>query len=164
MAIDVRVVDTRTSRIVAATSVEGSATDIAGIGVLAGGNLGGGLAGWKKTPLEKALRVCLTEATNFIVSKTPSQYYHYGGDGSPAGPPKVTNYQSFSPAKEAYVKGQKVNIRAGAGTEYSLVTQATTGDPVTALGKQGSWYKVKLASGNEGWIYEPLITFEEPAP
>jgi curli biogenesis system outer membrane secretion channel CsgG len=82
MAIDVRVIDTRTSRIVAATSVEGEATDFALGGALAGagggGALGGALGGWSKTPTEKALRICIQEAVKFIVAKTPATYYHYG--------------------------------------------------------------------------------------
>jgi curli biogenesis system outer membrane secretion channel CsgG len=85
MAIDVRVIDTRTSRIVAATSVEGEATDFALGGALAGagsgGALGGALGGWSKTPTEKALRICIQEAVKFIVSKTPATYYHYGATG-----------------------------------------------------------------------------------
>jgi curli biogenesis system outer membrane secretion channel CsgG len=87
MAIDVRVIDTKTSRIVAATSVEGEATDFALGGALAGagggGALGGALGGWSKTPTEKALRVCIQEAVKFIVSKTPATYYHYGAGGQP---------------------------------------------------------------------------------
>src|SRR5262245_38198424 len=85
MAIDVRVVDTKTSRIVAATSIEGKATDFALGGALAGagagGALGGALGGWSKTPTEKALRICIQEAVKFIVSKTPQSYYHYGASG-----------------------------------------------------------------------------------
>ena len=87
MAIDVRVIDTKTSRIVAATSVEGEATDFALGGALAGagggGALGGALGGWSKTPTEKALRVCIAEAVKFIASKTPATYYHYGAGGQP---------------------------------------------------------------------------------
>jgi curli biogenesis system outer membrane secretion channel CsgG len=87
MAIDMRVIDTRTSRIVAATSVEGEATDFALGGALAGagsgGALGGALGGWSKTPTEKALRLCIQEAVKFIVSKTPQTYYHYGASGQP---------------------------------------------------------------------------------
>jgi curli biogenesis system outer membrane secretion channel CsgG len=94
MAIDMRVIDTRTSRIVAATSVEGEATDFALGGALAGagggGALGGALGGWSKTPTEKALRVCIQEAVKFIVSKTPQTYYHYGASGqSVAAAPKA---------------------------------------------------------------------------
>jgi len=77
IAIDIRVIDTKTSRIVAATTVEGSATDIGGLAGLAGGNLGGGLGGWHKQPIEKALRIAIRAAVDFISSQTPAQYYHY---------------------------------------------------------------------------------------
>lgn len=77
IAIDLRVIDTKTSRLVAATTVEGTATDIGGLGGLAGGRLGGGLGGWRKQPIEKALRVAIGAATDFIASQTPAQYYHY---------------------------------------------------------------------------------------
>jgi hypothetical protein len=85
MAIDMRVIDTKTSRIVAATSVEGKATDFALGGALAGagggGALGGALGGWSKTPTEKALRLCLQEAVKFVVSKTPQTYYRHKPGG-----------------------------------------------------------------------------------
>lgn len=86
MAIDVRIVDTRTSRIVAATSVEGEATDVnlGGLvgGFAGGGALMGGLGGWKNTPTEKALRMCINDAVKFIIAKTPQNYYHYGQTGT----------------------------------------------------------------------------------
>ena len=77
VAIDLRVVDTRTSRIVAATSVEGVAKDKSLGGLLVGSGVGGGLGGYSKTSMEKAVRVCLGEAVKFIVTKTPQKYYHY---------------------------------------------------------------------------------------
>lgn len=81
MAIDLRIIDARTSRILAATSVEGEATDVNLGGLLGGygsaGALSGSLSGWKNTPTEKALRQCIKEAVNFIVTKTPQTYYHY---------------------------------------------------------------------------------------
>ena len=77
IAIDLRVIDTRTSRLVAATTVEGTATDIGGLTGLAGGHLGGGLGGWHKQPIEKALRIAIGTAADFVVSQTPAQYYHY---------------------------------------------------------------------------------------
>jgi curli biogenesis system outer membrane secretion channel CsgG len=85
MAIDMRVIDTKTSRIVSATSVEGKATDFALGGALAGagggGALGGALGGWSKTPTEKALRLCIQEAVKFVVSKTPQTYYRHKPGG-----------------------------------------------------------------------------------
>jgi curli biogenesis system outer membrane secretion channel CsgG len=108
MAIDLRVVDTKSSRIVAATSVEGKATDFALGGALAGagggGALGGALGGWSKTPTEKALRICLQEAVKFVVSKTPPVYYRHGAPGtqsvaaSAANAPLVTKAAATGPA------------------------------------------------------------------
>ncbi len=77
LAIDLRVIDTKTSRIVAATSVQGEATDIAGMGSLVGANLSGALSGYAKTPMEKAIRIALQEGVKFIASKTPAKYYRH---------------------------------------------------------------------------------------
>ncbi|MEM7254014.1 MAG: CsgG/HfaB family protein, partial [Pseudomonadota bacterium] len=78
MAIDLRVIDARTSRILAATSVEGEASDVnigaALLGRTGGAALGGALSGWKNTPIEKALRQCIQDAVNFVVSQTPQQF------------------------------------------------------------------------------------------
>ncbi len=98
MAIDLRIIDARTSRILAATSVEGSSTDVnlgaALGGYWGGGALGGALSGWKNTPKEKALRQVINKAVEFIVSKTPQKFYHYGENAraatpAPAGPSRT---------------------------------------------------------------------------
>lgn len=86
MAIDLRIVDAKTSRILAATSVEGSSSDFNIGGALGGyggaGALVGGLSTWKNTPKEKALRQVIQRAVQFIVSKTPANYYRHGGSRS----------------------------------------------------------------------------------
>lgn len=66
---------------VAATNVEGVAKDI-NFGVLAGGfmraaGMGGGLSGFAKTPMEKAIRTCIDEAVKFLVKETPKEYLKY---------------------------------------------------------------------------------------
>jgi curli biogenesis system outer membrane secretion channel CsgG len=80
IAIDMRVIDAKSSRILAATTVEATATDIGGMGgfVVGGGmtELGVGLGGFAKTPMEKAVRIALREAVNYIASQTPAQYFH----------------------------------------------------------------------------------------
>jgi curli biogenesis system outer membrane secretion channel CsgG len=124
MAIDMRVIDTRTSRIVAATSVEGEATDFALGGALAGagggGALGGALGGWSKTPTEKALRICLQEAVKFIASKTPQTYYHYGTGGQPVAAVKTV------PAATS----QAAAIPASSGNTVAVVSPgAASGTP-----------------------------------
>jgi curli biogenesis system outer membrane secretion channel CsgG len=87
VAIDLRVVDTRTSRIVAATSVKGEAIDFDLAGMLVGSHVGGGLGGYSNTPVEKAVRVALGEAVKFVVDRTPSDYYHVGEEGNASPPP-----------------------------------------------------------------------------
>ena len=92
MAIDLRLIDARTSRILAATSVEGEAKDFNVGGALGGYTgsvgLGGALQTWKNTPREKALRQVIGAAVDFVVSRTPAQYYR--GPQSTASSPTRT--------------------------------------------------------------------------
>lgn len=77
IAIDIRIIDAKTSQIVAATSVEGKASSFALGGATRIGSLPVALGGFSKTPTEKAIRVCIQKAIEFIVSQTPAQYYRY---------------------------------------------------------------------------------------
>lgn len=78
IAIDLRIIDAKTSQIVAATTVEGSATSFGAAGATTiGGNLPVALGGFSKTPTEKAIRVCIQNAVDYIVSRTPNEYYRY---------------------------------------------------------------------------------------
>jgi len=168
LAIDVRVIDTKTSRILAATTVEGSATDIGGAIGGFGGPIAAGLGGWSKTPLEKALRVCIQEAVNFIATKTPAQYYHYSETGAPvkvSAPPAQAGAPASSGAKgiSVYVTSSSVNIRSGAGTEYGVVTAVTKGTKLTMIEESGSWYKVRTIDGKEGWVRNDLVSLSPPA-
>lgn len=79
VAIDLRVIDAKSSRILAAATVEGTATDIAGLAAFRVGGglseLGVGLGGYKNTPMEKAIRKVIQEAVNYIAAQTPAQYF-----------------------------------------------------------------------------------------
>jgi len=78
IGLDIRIIDTKTSQIVAATSVAGSATSFGAGGVTRiGGTLPIGLGGFAKTPTEQAIRVCIQKAIEYIVSQTPSEFYRY---------------------------------------------------------------------------------------
>ncbi|MCP2521035.1 CsgG/HfaB family protein [Candidatus Aminicenantes bacterium AC-708-M15] len=76
VAIDIRIIDANTGQIVAATSVEGKATDVGGL-ILGKIGLPVGLGAFAKTPIEKAIRACIQRAVEFIVNRTPPQYYRY---------------------------------------------------------------------------------------
>jgi len=55
------------------------------------------------------------------------------------------------------IKGSRVNIRKGPGTNYAVLTILKAGEPVKALGKQGDWYQVQLQDGRVGWVYGTLV-------
>jgi hypothetical protein len=75
LAFDVRVIDTKTGRVVAANSVQGSATDFKLNGTVANVSIGGGLGAFAKTPMERAIREAIQESVDLVVSKTPKTYY-----------------------------------------------------------------------------------------
>jgi curli biogenesis system outer membrane secretion channel CsgG len=158
MAIDLRLIDTRTSRIVAATSVEGEATDVNLGGLIGGyggsGALVGGLSGWKNTPTEKALRICIKEAVNFVVSKTPQNYY-YGSSVAPAPSSSIAGGETI------IVKPSSLNARSGPGTQHPVVFGVRGGDHLTVLGHSGGWTHVRTQSGQAGWVSSQ---FTYPAP
>lgn len=80
MALDMRIVDTSTSEVLAATRVQGQASDIAG-GIMGGffgsWGLGVGLSGYANTPMEKAIRICIIEAVRYVSQTIPANYYKY---------------------------------------------------------------------------------------
>jgi curli biogenesis system outer membrane secretion channel CsgG len=80
MALDIRIVDTSTSEVLAATRVQGQASDVAGgfmAGFFGGWALGGGLSAYANTPMEKAIRICIIEAVRYISQTIPANYYKY---------------------------------------------------------------------------------------
>ena len=80
MALDLRIVDTSTSEVLAATRVQGQASDIAGgfmTGFMGSWGLGGGLSMYANTPMENAIRICIIEAVRYISQTIPANYYQY---------------------------------------------------------------------------------------
>lgn len=80
MALDLRIVDTSTSEVLAATRVQGQASDVAGgfmMGFMGSWALGGGLSAYANTPMEKAIRICIIEAVRYISQTIPASYYKY---------------------------------------------------------------------------------------
>jgi curli biogenesis system outer membrane secretion channel CsgG len=69
VAINMRIIDAKTGRVLNATTVDGSAMT-AGVGLTASVSsmpLPLGLGGWSKTPMERAIRNCIDSAVQHIV-------------------------------------------------------------------------------------------------
>lgn len=75
IAMDLKVVDTKTGRIVAAVTIEGRASEWAA-GLIAGVPIPVIIGGYQNTPMEKAIRVCIKKAADYLASQTPASYYH----------------------------------------------------------------------------------------
>jgi curli biogenesis system outer membrane secretion channel CsgG len=83
VSMDLKVVEVRTGRIVAATSVAGEAKSFSVGFEGAGSSLGGGLGIYAKGPMETAIRKMIQAAVNFIGSQTPAQYFHDPVEAAP---------------------------------------------------------------------------------
>ncbi|NOZ25330.1 MAG: hypothetical protein GXO94_04470 [Nitrospirae bacterium] len=81
ISMDLRIIDVRTRRIINTTTVDGKASSfrVGGLGIGWGGVgiLGAGLSAYKNTPMEKAVRVMVEKAVNFISTQIPESYFRY---------------------------------------------------------------------------------------
>jgi len=84
VSMDLRVIDTRTGRVVSTVAVEGSARKFgAGVSGFAQTRHGGViriptvLRGFANTPVEKAISEMVDAAVTQIVEKTPPEFYHF---------------------------------------------------------------------------------------
>jgi len=166
MAIDLRVVDSTTSRILAATSVEGEAKDFNLGGALAGWTgsvgLGGGLATWQNTPREKALRQVIGKAVEYVISVTPPAMMRYDATGRPVQPATAAAPAAASAASgpsSAGSSSDRVVITANSADAYqgpnatsTVVFSLGSGSIVDVELRAGNWLQVRHDDGRTGWI------------
>jgi uncharacterized protein YgiM (DUF1202 family) len=55
------------------------------------------------------------------------------------------------------VKGSRVNLRATAGTQYSIVGTANRGTALRILGRSGDWLKIEPPTCALGWVYKRYL-------
>lgn len=60
-------------------------------------------------------------------------------------------------AKMGSIKGEKVQLRSGPGTKYSVKWEYGNGFPLKILSKKGNWIKVKDFENDSGWVYKKYI-------
>lgn len=171
LAIDLRLVDVATSRIVTATRVQGSALDwTGGVGAITRVPLAAGLGFMSKTPTEEAIRKCLDEAVNFVAIQTPAQYYR------PVSPPvgpvpptavptapappqiSVPSVPEAEPEKTSIiVVTTPTMIRSDTGAKFMIIEKVPKGAQLTLIDESGKWYKVRTKTGKEGWILKEMV-------
>jgi len=59
------------------------------------------------------------------------------------------------------INAGNVNLRAGAGTRYSIVGQISKPEKVSILSEETGWYKIEPPYGTAGWVLSSQITLAE---
>lgn len=141
MAIDVRIVDTRTTRILANTVVRGEAKDsemgISASGYTSGYSMGGAMSSWAKTPRGKVLRQCIEQAVQFFIKQTPDNYYRHGGS--------VSSFDQSTPATNTQPTIQSTN---SGSTTYTVQPGDTLGAIAqTTTGSSANWEAIMRHNG-----------------
>lgn len=87
---------------------------------------------------------------NSYVGYAPSSYLVKIEDSKPN--PPVEEEKPVEKTQIATVNVDDLNIRAGAGTSYSILAKVNKGDTVLVKEKSSNgWYKVELVTGTVGW-------------
>ena len=64
----------------------------------------------------------------------------------------------------AYIAGSIVNVRSESNLNSEVLAEVHAGDVVTELETNGSWSKVRLQDGFEGFIFSNLLSYNYVAP
>jgi curli biogenesis system outer membrane secretion channel CsgG len=177
VAMIVKVIDAKTSRLLASEQVEGKATDIGGLTGGGGEPLSGSFGGYSNTPMEKAIRISIEEAVRLIVAKTPAEYYRASATPRPqVTQPQTARQPTSSPSPKqvttthptatssapepriVYVKWSIVYLREGPGTNFKSLVEVRKGTPLSILEERGQWLRVSLEDGQEGWVGKATIS------
>ena len=74
-----------------------------------------------------------------------------------------------SPTPSAYgrvtgTEGELLNVRAGPGIDYEILTQLEEGDPVLVLGRNDAddWLRIRTQTGQQGWVARAFIANDMP--
>ena len=70
------------------------------------------------------------------------------------------DYVALDPEKEiGTVTALHVNLRAGPGTEYSILGQVSRPEKLNVVSEKDGWYKIEPPQGIKGWISSSQIKF-----
>jgi len=63
------------------------------------------------------------------------------------------------------IKGTRVNIRSGPGTDYPIIQTLDQNDtaPATGFNTGQTWVQIKLPNGKTGWVSADLVDIDNPS-
>ena len=137
VAIDLRLVEVRTRRIITASKIEGQASRFGGT-LFGGGVLGGVvISGYQNTPMEKAISVLIDSAVLDIVNKVPPEYYGNSRSTTTTVSPSTSNTvssqttQSIQSVQESSKEKNTIRTPFGCILKPYTIGVLTTGDLTT---------------------------------
>ncbi|QUL98767.1 MAG: DUF3794 domain-containing protein [Candidatus Fermentithermobacillus carboniphilus] len=121
--------------------------------------------------------VVLPEARPGMTARVSVQVEHTNFEVPPAGEPimvtkvimltarvfktrqlhAVVKVTRGKPVCTGTVTANLVNVRQGPGMTFAVIAQVNAGTQVTVLEVQPDWLKVRLPSGQEGWIFAQFV-------
>jgi TonB family protein len=82
---------------------------------------------------------------------------------TPAPQPETVPQTTTAPSERVvYVSASTLNVRQDASATSAVVTQVKRGDALTMLEEKDGWSKVRLASGDSGWVSSQLVSSNRP--
>lgn len=112
--------------------------------------------------LRSALRGALALAT-LAAGPAGAQEAAPGQRGSPAAQAAEAAEPAPAPTETAWVRAElKMNFRASPSPGATPLGIVTTGDQVVVLERRGGWARVRVESGETGWLPASALTPEPP--
>lgn len=71
------------------------------------------------------------------------------------------DYVDLDPEKDiGVVNALRVNLRAGPGTRYSILSQVSRPEMLNVLSEKDGWYKIEPPERTPGWMHSSQIMFD----
>ena len=70
---------------------------------------------------------------------------------------RLAGNEAPRPREKAFVKGEAVHLRAGAGSRFDKVGKLRRGQTLWVVGQEGMWRNVQVNDGPSGWVAAWLI-------
>ncbi len=117
---------------------------------------------WRRAELEGA-RQKLAVAKQYIDARNyaAAMYFVYRANQIMSEVREEARLVDDNPAV-LYVKGKRVNLRAGPSTDEPVITVVVQDAPVLHERKYKKWRLVRTTDGFLGWMYAPLLTATKP--
>lgn len=57
-----------------------------------------------------------------------------------------------------YINASELNVREGAGTNYSVITKVSENEKVTIISEQGKWSEIETENGTKGFVSTKFLS------